>query len=73
MHAGDYDLSRTGLIRFQQFCYEWAKELYRVLKPGAMLVSFCSPRVYHRMACGRPEKGSDAGWMGHRFLGDTVY
>lgn len=57
MHAGDYDLSRRGLVRFQQFCYEWAIEVYRVLKPGAMLVSFCSPRVYHRMACGIEDAG----------------
>ena len=57
MHAGDYDRSRQGAIRFQEFTYEWAKEVYRVLKPGAMLVSFCSPIMYHRMACGIQDAG----------------
>ena len=28
----------------------WA-EVYRVLKPGAMLLSFGAPRTYHRMVC----------------------
>lgn len=26
------------------------QEVYRVLKPGAFVVSFCSPQLYHRMA-----------------------
>jgi DNA modification methylase len=52
MFSGKYDLSRKGGVRFQQFCYEWAKEVYRVLKPGAMLLSCCSTRMYHRMATG---------------------
>lgn len=57
MHAGQYDLSRAGAIRFQEFSYQWAKEVYRCLKPGAMLLSFCSPRMYHRMACGIEDAG----------------
>jgi DNA modification methylase len=57
MHAGDYDLSIQGVVRFQEFCYEWAKELYRIMKPGAMLCSFSSPRMYHRMACGIEDAG----------------
>ena len=57
MHAGQYDLSRAGAIRFQEFSHTWAKEVYRCLKPGAMLLSFCSPRMYHRMACGIEDAG----------------
>lgn len=36
---------------------EWAKELYRIMKPGAMLCSFSSPRMYHRMAYGIEDAG----------------
>ena len=57
MHAGQYDISRAGAIRFQEFSHEWAKEVYRLLKPGAMLLSFCSPRQYHRMTCGIEDAG----------------
>jgi len=57
MFSGKYDLSRQGLVRFQQFSYEWAVELFRVLKPGAFMVSFCAPRTYHRMATGIEDAG----------------
>ena len=57
MFAGQYDISRRGAIRYQEWCYEWAKEVYRTLKPGAMLLSFCSPRLYHRMTTGIEDAG----------------
>ena len=57
MHAGQYDISRRGAVRYQQWCYEWAKEVYRVLKYGAMLLAFCSPRLYHRQACAIEDAG----------------
>ena len=57
MFAGNYDTSRTGAVRFQEFTYDWAVEVLRVLKPGAMLLSFCSPRMYHRMATGIEDAG----------------
>lgn len=57
MFSGKYDLSRQGLVRFQQFSYEWAVELLRILKPGAFLLSFCAPRTYHRMATGIEDAG----------------
>ena len=50
MFAGKYDKTRMGAVRYQHWCYEWAKEVFRVLKPGGHLVSFCSPKRYHRMA-----------------------
>jgi site-specific DNA-methyltransferase (adenine-specific) len=49
MFSGKYDKTRSGAVRFQQFSYEWAKEVFRVLKFGSHLVSFCSPKRYHRM------------------------
>jgi site-specific DNA-methyltransferase (adenine-specific) len=57
MHAGQYDMSRRGAIRFQEWCCMWATELYRVLKPGAYILMFCSPRMYHRLVCGVEDAG----------------
>jgi site-specific DNA-methyltransferase (adenine-specific) len=57
MFSGNYDKSRTGAIRFQQYSYNWAVELIRILKPGAMLISCCSADSYHRMATGIQDAG----------------
>jgi|TARA_R110000824_G_C15170184_1_gene672832 DNA modification methylase len=35
------------------------KEVIRVLKPGAYALSFCSPQLYHRMACAVEDAGFD--------------
>lgn len=50
--AGKYDLTPAGMLAFQQFTLEWAKEALRVLKPGGHLLSFSSARTYHHMAVG---------------------
>lgn len=55
--AGLYDLSPQAMLAFQQFTADWCREAFRVMKPGAYLVSFASPRTYHRMACGIEEAG----------------
>lgn len=55
--AGLYDLSPQAMVAFQQFTADWCREAFRVMKPGAYLVSFASPRTYHRMACGIEEAG----------------
>jgi len=57
--AGLYDLSPTAMRAFQEFSREWATEAFRVLKPGGYLLSFASPRTYHRMACGIEDAGFD--------------
>ena len=33
------------------------KEVYRILKPGAFVLSFCSPEFYHRMAVNVEDAG----------------
>lgn len=53
----DYDYSTAGLRRFQEWTEEWAREVFRVLKPGAYIVASCAPRSYHRMACGLEDAG----------------
>ena len=52
-----YDLKNTDLLAFQQFTYEWATELYRVVKPGAHILIFGGTRTYHRMACSVEDAG----------------
>lgn len=53
----DYDYSVAGLRGFQEWTERWAREVFRVLKPGAYLVVCCAPRSYHRMACGLEDAG----------------
>jgi site-specific DNA-methyltransferase (adenine-specific) len=55
--AGTYDLSDKGKNDYQQWCYEWGKECFRVLKPGGHLLASNSPRMYHRMAIGLEDAG----------------
>jgi len=55
--AGTYDLSAKGMVHFQKWTQEWAQKVLRVLKPGGYLLSFASPRTYHRMAVGIEDAG----------------
>ena len=42
---------------FQAFSEAWAREAFRVLKPGAHLLAFAGTRTYHRMASGVEDAG----------------
>ncbi len=42
---------------FQAWCEEWAREVYRVLKPGGFLLAFGGTRTYHRLACAIEDAG----------------
>jgi site-specific DNA-methyltransferase (adenine-specific) len=42
---------------FEVWCRLWAEECRRVMKPGAFLAAFGSPRTYHRLACGAEDAG----------------
>lgn len=55
--AGLYDVSLKGNRAFQLFTEEWAREAFRVLKPGGHMLVFCGPRTYHRMASGVEDAG----------------
>lgn len=55
--AGKYDPSPTAMRAFQEFSEEWAREAFRVLKPGGHLLSFSSARTYHRMTSGIEDAG----------------
>lgn len=55
--AVEYDYTTRGLREFQTWSERWAREAFRVMKPGAYLVVFAAPRSYHRMACGLEDAG----------------
>lgn len=57
MHAGLYNQSNQSNQLFQAWTAELGREVYRVLKPGAYFLSFCSPRTYHRLVCGIEDAG----------------
>lgn len=42
---------------FSEWVRTWGLELYRVLKPGAPLLVFGSPRTFHRLAVGLEDAG----------------
>jgi len=42
---------------YQEWCEQWSKELFRILKPGGYFLSFCATRMYHRMTCGIEDAG----------------
>lgn len=44
-------------VWFQEWTEDWARECMRVLKPGGHLISFCAPRMYHRMTVGIEDAG----------------
>lgn len=43
--------------QFYKWYFEVAKEVFRVLKPGAFFFSFSSPRLYHKMASAIDDAG----------------
>lgn len=53
----EYDRSIEGQRAFQAWCFEWAIELRRVLKPGGHLLACGAPRSSHRMVCGIEDAG----------------
>lgn len=44
-------------IEVQEFTLKWGKQILRVLKPGAHLLSFGGTRTYHRMTCALEDVG----------------
>jgi DNA modification methylase len=53
----EYDRSLDGQRGFQVFTETWAREIFRVLTPGAHLVVCGAPRSAHRMVCGIEDAG----------------
>ena len=55
--AVEYDYTVAGLRGFQDWTENWAREVFRVLKPGAYIVVCGAPRSHHRMMCGLEDAG----------------
>ena len=55
--AIDYDRSIQGQRGFQSWTEQWAREVFRVLRPGAHMLVCGAPRSYHRMASGVEDAG----------------
>lgn len=53
----EYDRSVAGQREFQSWTEQWAREVLRVLKPGAHLLVCGAPRSFHRMTCGLEDAG----------------
>lgn len=53
----DYNRTLAGQRGFQEWTERWAREVFRVLKPGAHLVVCGAPRSHHRMMCGLEDAG----------------
>lgn len=57
MLAGRYDLSPSANRLYQAWCEAWARECWRILKPGGYLLAACATRTYHRLAAGVEDAG----------------
>lgn len=42
---------------YQEWARTWGLELYRVLRPGSVVLAFGSPRTFHRLAAGLEDAG----------------
>lgn len=51
------DYSASKPIQMQSWHEAWAREVFRVLKPGAHIVAFSGTRSYHRLACAIEDAG----------------
>lgn len=40
-----YEKNRTNILDYQEWCYSWGKEVFRVCKPGALVAAFNSSRT----------------------------
>lgn len=40
-----YDKNRKNILDYQEWCFSWATEVYRVCKPGAIVATFNSTRT----------------------------
>ncbi len=54
----EFDESPADSSRlYGQWCEVWAREVYRVLKPGGHMLAFGGTRMYHRLACAIEDAG----------------
>lgn len=51
------DWDRFSAEEYQDWCRQWAEEVYRVLKPGGHILAFSSNRTHHRLFSGVEDAG----------------
>jgi DNA modification methylase len=56
-HGIRFSRGLVEMQEFQKWCESWAKEAYRVLKPGGYILAFGGSRTYHRLAGGIEDAG----------------
>ena len=54
---------------FQRWCFAWASECLRVLKPGGHLLAFGGARTWHRLACAVEDAGFEIRDSAHWIYG----
>lgn len=59
LHDAIADGAASGAIRAQRWHETWAREAYRVLKPGGHLLAFGAPRTFHRLTAAVEDAGFD--------------
>lgn len=52
-----HDKELANKRAFQAWSEEWAREAFRVLKPGGHMLAFSGTRTYHRMVCAIEDAG----------------
>ena len=57
MGNGMKQLNHIELVEFQEWTTQWAQAVYRLLKPGGLLLAFGGTRTYHRMVCAIEDAG----------------
>jgi DNA modification methylase len=56
-HRITYGCGGQASADFAAWCETWAREAYRVLKPGGHLLAFGGTRMFHRLTCGIEDAG----------------
>ena len=53
----DWDKFKQEKNDYYNFTFKWARECWRILKPGGFILSFGGARTYHRLACAIEDAG----------------
>lgn len=56
-HGIRFSRGLVEMQEFQKWSTVWAKEIFRVIKPGGHILVFGGSRTYHRMACAIEDAG----------------
>jgi len=57
MGNGMKQLNHIELVEFQEWTTQWAQAVYRLLKPGGLLLAFGGTRTYHRLVVAIEDAG----------------